>query len=96
MAITNEHLQVQNLNSDDDQYFKSKQHRYIFALTQLDGENRAKILDITNELYNDKNAAKDWRDKIIKLIHPDICIIEGAGAAIAKLNELYSRMIEDE
>ena len=83
-------------NFEGDKYFKSEQHRYIFALIELDGENRAKILDITNDLYNDKDKARSWRDKIIKLIHPDVCSIEGTEKAMAKVNELYSRMVEDE
>lgn len=95
METANEHLDS-DINIESDKYFKSKQHRYIFTLTELDGENRAKILEITKELYHDKDKAKIWRDKIIKLIHPDICTIEGAEKAMAKLNELYSRMVEDE
>lgn len=85
-----------SVNFENDKYFKSKQHRYIFALVELDGENRAKILEITRELYNDKDKAKIWRDKLIKLIHPDNCPIEGSEKAMAKVNELYSRMVEDE
>ncbi len=85
-----------SVNLESDKYFKSKQHRYIFALVELDGENRAKILEITRELYNDKDKAKIWRDKLIKLIHPDNCPIEGSEKAMAKVNELYSRMVEDE
>lgn len=95
MEITNEHLE-NGTNIEDDKYFRSKPHRYIFALAELDGESREKILEITKELYNDKDKAKIWRDKIIKLIHPDICNIEGSEKAMAKLNELYSRMVEDE
>lgn len=81
---------------DGDKYFKSLQHRYIFALVELEAEDRAKILGITRELYNEKDKAKNWRDNIIKLIHPDSCKIEGCEQAVAKVNELYSRMVEDE
>ena len=45
------------IKMEDDKYFKSKQHRYIFALVELDGTPRAKILGITKELYHDKNKA---------------------------------------
>lgn len=95
MEISNKDL-ASDINVESDIYFKSKQHRYIFALAELDGENRAKILEITIELYNDKDKARIWRDKIVKLIHPDVCTIEGSQKAMAKLNELYSRMVEDE
>ena len=70
MKSIDEHLY--NNCVETDKYFKSKQHRYIFALIELDGENRAKILEITRELYHDKNNAKVWRDKILNLIHPDV------------------------
>lgn len=30
------------IKMEDDKYFKSKQHRYIFALVELDGTPRAK------------------------------------------------------
>ena len=95
MENSNENLN-EHLDYNDDQYFKSLQHRYIFALVELDGESREKLLKITRELYNDKDKAKSWRDKIVKLIHPDVCTIEGSDKAVAKLNELYSRMVEDE
>ena len=95
MENVDEHLN-ENISIETDRYFISKQHRYIFALIELDGENRAKILGITKELYHEKQKAKAWRDNLIKLIHPDICAIEGSDKAVAKLNELYSRMVEDE
>lgn len=95
MKSVDEYLE-NDLHIETDKYFKSKEHRYIFALIELDGENRAKILEITRELYDDKNSAKVWRDKILKLIHPDICTIDGSDKAVAKLNELYARMVEDE
>ena len=84
------------IKMEEDKYFKSKQHRYIFALVELDGTVRAKILGITKELYHDKNKAKIWRDTLVKQIHPDVCSVDGAEAAVAKVNELYSRMVEDE
>lgn len=80
----------------EDKYFKSKKHRYIFALIEIDDTSRAKILGITRELYNDKAKAKQWRDDLVKQIHPDVCTIEGAEKAVAKVNELYSRMVGDE
>lgn len=95
MKMENNQLE-HSINIEKDKYFISKQHRYVFALVELDGENRAKLLEITRELYHDKNKAKAWRDRIIKLIHPDVCDIDGAEKAMTKVNELYSRMVEDE
>ena len=34
------------IKMEDDKYFKSKQHRYIFALVELDGTARAKSLEL--------------------------------------------------
>lgn len=82
--------------TDEDKYFKSKKHRYIFALIELDGQSRATILGITKELYNDKDKAKKWRTNLTKLIHPDVCDIDGAETAMAKINDMYERMIENE
>jgi len=88
---------IQKSNKDnEDLYFKSQAHRYIFALVELDGESRQRVLDINDELYHDKEKAKKWRDNIVKLIHPDSCKIEDMENAMAKLNYLYSRMIKDE
>lgn len=89
-------LKPQFKKDDEDLYFKSPIHRFIFALVELDGESRQRILGINQELYNDKAKAKIWRDNIAKYIHPDDCKIEGAQDAMSKLNELYSRMVEDE
>lgn len=86
----------QSIIDGEDLYFKSPIHRYIFALVELDGESRQRVLAINQGLYNDKEKAKIWRDNILKLIHPDGCKIEGANCAMSKLNELYSRMVSDE
>jgi hypothetical protein len=89
-------MNKEEIEKQEDKYFISKIHRYIFALVELDGANRAKILGITQELYHDKDKAKIWRDTLAKQIHPDVCCVDGAEAAVAKVNELYSRMVEDE
>lgn len=77
-----------------DDFFKSETHKYLFALLYTDKKLRMKLLDISEELYENENAAKSWRNKILKLIHPDNCELEGAKEAIEKLNELYARMTE--
>lgn len=89
-------MEKKEIKEEEDKYFISKQHRYVFALVELDGEIRAKIIGITKELYHDKGKAKIWRDALVKQIHPDVCSVDGAEIAVAKINELYARMIEDE
>ena len=85
----------QAVSESEDLYFISPIHRFIFALVELDGESKQRVLGITQELYNDKEKAKSWRDSIAKQIHPDCCKIEGADCAMAKLSELYTRMVSD-
>ena len=74
-------------------YFTSKSNEYIFYLTELDGEIRMKKLGITKSLFTNKNAAKAWRDKISREIHPDISNHPKSTLAMAKLNEMYSSMV---
>lgn len=78
-----------------DPYFKSEGSRYIFALVELDTEKRAEMLGITRELYSDSILAKKWYRDISKKIHPDVCNETNADKAMAKLNQLYRRMIKD-
>jgi len=76
----------------EDIYFKSEASRYIYALTELDGQHRMKELEIDEEFYYDKEKAKTWRDHISKLLHPDVNPHPLAATAHAKLNDLYNSM----
>ncbi len=78
----------------DDVYFKTKATKYIYALSELDGQQRMKELDIDEDYYYDKEKAREWRDHISKLIHPDINKHPLAETAHSKLNELYQSMTE--
>ena len=49
-------------------------------------------LGITPTLFSSQKAAKKWRDKISKAIHPDHCSHEKANEAMAQLNALYHQM----
>ncbi len=82
------------MNIDD--YFKSEEHKLIFALVYTDTYLRADLLGITEELYTDKKLAKAWRNSIISKIHPDVCNIPGAKEAVEKLNAFYERMKTDD
>lgn len=77
-----------------DEYFRSEKDKLIFALIYTDKSLRESLLGISEELYLDKEKAKEWRNSISKKIHPDICKIPGADNAIKKLNELYDHMTE--
>lgn len=79
----------------EDPYFRSEASRYIFALVELDTEKRAELLGITRALYSDAKLAKKWYRDISKIIHPDVCNEAHADQAMAKLGQLYRRMIKD-
>lgn len=87
---SNEEIKSSNNSS---QYFTSTANEYIFYLTELDGEIRMKKLGITKSLFTNKNAAKAWRDKISKEIHPDINNHPKSTLAMAKLNDMYNSMV---
>ncbi|GEM_PF-1353642 len=76
-------------------YFRSIQHKYIFALANLDGENRSEMLCIEPNLYYYKKAAKKWRDEIECEITQDTDIDKTKKTcAMYELEHLYKRMIQ--
>ena len=77
-------------------YFVSEAHMLVFALLFTDKQIRMELLGITEELYFDKSKAKEWYHRITKIIHPDICDIEGCQKATMKLNELYNGMVKED
>ena len=77
-------------------YFASEEHEYVFALCYLDKAIRMELLGITEELYEDKEKAKDWYHHIVKIVHPDTCKLPDCEKAVAKLNELYAGMVKED
>ena len=77
-------------------FFKSEEHKIIFAVLYTDTVLREKLLGISEELYLETSKAKEWRNYIAKKIHPDACSIPGAEEAMKKINELYTRMTESD
>lgn len=77
-------------------YFVSEAHKLVFALLFTDKRIRAELLGISEDLYLEKNKAKEWHHGIAKIIHPDTCKIEGCEKAIMKLNELYAGMVKED
>ena len=80
------------INHKDD-YFYSEVDRYIFALTELDGKNRQKILGISSLHYSNKEIAKKWKKDMAKKIHPDICNHPKSKEAWEKMDQIYNEMI---
>lgn len=77
-------------------YFISKAAEYIFYLLELDGEARLEKLGITKMHFVSKDKAKNWRNNIAKIIHPDKCNHKMAREATAKLSKIYMELTGDE
>lgn len=62
----------QNWNRfQNEKYFQNENAKYIFALIHMEGEERNKIIELTDDLYDDQIKENAWKKKIIKKIHPD-------------------------
>lgn len=82
-----------DLSDETSLYFKSEAARIIYALVQLDGEQRLKELKIDRSYYRDTEKAKKWRNEVAKLIHPDRCKHPQAALATNKFTEIFENMI---
>lgn len=73
-------------------YFQSDAAQVIYALLELDGEQRLKELGIDKSCAKDLEKAKSWRNNLAKIIHPDVCKHPNASEASIKLTKLYKQM----
>lgn len=71
--------------------FVSRQAELVFYLTRLDGEQRNKLLEITDAHYRDKDLARKWFRSLRQQVHSDR---GGDDAAFLILQELYDVMTE--
>jgi len=93
LYILKENETPQNLK--DILYFKSLEDEYIYSLVELDGELRKEKLNIDISLYKNKEKAKEWRNNLMNIIHPDKSNHPNATKASEILNELYTNMIKN-
>ena len=49
---------------ENDDYFKNERSKYLFCLTEVDGEKRNKYIGLTDNLYHDPKLAKKWYYKV--------------------------------
>ena len=56
---------------EKDDYFKNERSKYLFCLTEVDGEKRNKYIGLTDNLYHDAELAKKWYYKISKVLNPN-------------------------
>ena len=73
-------------------YFKCKADKIIFALLELEGEPRLKMLSANKSHYRDLEKARKWRNELAKIIHPDKCKHPKATLATNELNKLFNNM----
>jgi hypothetical protein len=76
--------------------FCSKEKEYLFYLNNLEGEQRNKLLGITDVHYEDKNEAKKWYHEISKYIHPDKNKDSSADMAFRTLAKIYEILIDED
>lgn len=74
-------------------YFKSEDAEYIYYLIELKGEMQLEKLKVTKNCFTNKRSAKLWRDKIARIIHPDVCEHEHSKKACEALDTLYKEML---
>lgn len=75
-------------------YFKDELSEIIFYLLELDGEVKFKKLGITKLHYKDKKEANQWKNDLMKKIHPDQNNHLYAEEATKELNKMYGSMIK--
>lgn len=79
-------------NKNPAQLFVSEEAKLIFALTQMEGEERARILGIDREMYSSLSKSKEWYRRLTSRLHSDRLKHPLADEAVAELNNIYSRM----
>ena len=74
-------------------FFISKQAEIIFCLLYVIPKYRNPMLGISDDLYVDKDKAREWYLNLCKIVHPDN---GGNSEAFGVLKKLYDNMIEDD
>ena len=84
-----------SFHSQDMPYFKDEKSKYIFALAELDGTARNKIIGLTEDLYFDAKKAQRWYRNIVKKVHPDSNgNSASAKKAFEQLEIIFARIIK--
>lgn len=86
-------LLTERIVQQDIAYFKSETDRLIYALIELSGEAQLKALGINKSHFRDSHKAKQLRNSIVHLIHPDKCNHPKAKDAMTKLTKLFNEVV---
>lgn len=73
--------------------FLSDQQEYIYYLTKLEGKQRNKALGITDEHYEDKKLASDWKKSLALKVASDR---GGCDQAMTVLLSIYEALVDDD
>lgn len=74
-------------------FFKSDKDYLVFTLLHLDGQTRCNYLNITEEMYGDKELADNWYNDIKnKIVSEPNTELERK--ALIKLKSIYDVMID--
>ncbi len=74
-------------------YFVSEKARLVYALAILDGEHRARELEISEDLYHSKRLAREWYRKLAQKVHPDRNPHPQAALAASNLKDIYNEIV---
>lgn len=77
-------------------YFRNEGMKYMFALNHMQGKQRNKIIGLTEDLYDDKDKAKEWYEKVQFKIseYYNLDCQEEAFNAFRELRSLYNNIKE--
>lgn len=75
--------------------FTNNRQKLIYYLLDHDGEKRNGLLGITDEMYQDPKAAKNWYKKIAQIIRADVNTDARSTQAFQELQEILSNLTDD-
>lgn len=79
-----------------EQVFTSERQQVIYYLIEHDGKKRNDLLGITDEMYENPDAAKKWFRRLVKIIRPDINTDSRSAQAFQALHDIRSNLVDDE
>lgn len=75
--------------------FTNDRQQLIYYLLDHDGEKRNELLGITNEMYEEPKAAKNWYRKLAQIIRADVNTDARSTQAFQVLQEIFSNLTDD-
>ncbi|MEE4184119.1 hypothetical protein [Pseudomonas viridiflava] len=76
--------------------FTSKRQQIIYFLLEHDGEKRNALLGITDDMYEDQEAATKWFRRLAQIIRADINTDARSAQAFQVLQDIRSNLVDDD